>query len=96
MKNAGVTCSKDKKQVDTMNPARRWSPARNPASETSTDFLSEKGGVLGEEGAVFIRLGECEPRGLKNSKTRDRLSTHGCYTVLHLKRTNVIFQSTCS
>jgi hypothetical protein len=76
MKNAGVTCSKDKKQVETMNPARRWSPARRPASETSTDFW-------GEDGAVFIRLDECEPRGLKNSTPRDRPTTHGCYRVLH-------------
>lgn len=66
-----------------MNPARRWSPARRPASETSTDLPSGKGGVLGEDGTMFIRLGECEPRGPNNSTTRNRPSTHACYRVLH-------------
>ena len=32
---------------------------------------------------MFIRLDECEPRGLKNSTPRDRPTTHGCYRVLH-------------
>jgi hypothetical protein len=91
MKNAGVTSSKDRKQVETMNPARRWSPARSTANETSTDLLSGKGSVLGEGGPVFIRLDDGEPCGLKNSKISDRLSTHGCYTVLHLRGLQSLF-----